>query len=212
MHANSPTRHLLGNLLKGLGLGLFVATCLSGWVLLLRTQAGTAPFDRLHTTPTAIVVGYYQGGITGGLLVGLAWPLHRWLIGYAVLGILGVFPLYLFAPGGPENSPLLTSENLATSLLGASFVGAAVGLWAWSDDHPHGPVWFDWVRFPTFRTTVAAWGAALFISILALVLVPKWSFYWPFRLIVIAAGVLFIVPLVTAVLVTVRFYRTRQER
>ncbi len=79
-------RPLLGNLLKGLSLGLFVATGLSAWALLLRTQAGTAPFDRLHTTFTATVVGYYHGGTTGGLLIGLAWPLRRWLIGYALLG------------------------------------------------------------------------------------------------------------------------------
>ena len=205
-------RPLLGNLLKGLSLGLFVATGLSAWALLLRTQAGTAPFDRLHTTFTATVVGYYQGGTTGGLLIGLAWPLRRWLIGDALLGILGVFPFYLFAARGHEDAPLLRSENIATALLGAFFVGAAVGVWAWSDDHPHGPGWFNALRFPTFRTTVAVWGGALFIAILAMVLVPKWSFYWPFRLIVLAAGVLFIIPLVTAALVTLRFYRSQQER
>jgi len=204
-------RRFLGNLLKGLSLGLFVATGLSAWVLLLRSQAGTGPFDRLHTTLTATVVGYYEGGTAGGLLIGLAWPLRRWLIGYALLGILGVFPFYLFAPGGRDNSPLLSSETLATALLGAFFVGAAVGVRAWSDDHPYGPSWFDSLRFPTLRTTLAVWGGASFIAILALVLVPKWSFYWPFRLIVLAAGVLFIVPLVTAVLVTLRFYRTQQE-
>lgn len=202
----------LGNLMKGLGLGVFVAIGLSAWVLLLRTLAGTAPFDRLHTTLGATVLGYYKGGVTGGLLIGLAWPLHRWLIGYALLGILGVFPFYFFAPGGRDSAPLLSAENLATALLGALFVGTAIGVWVWSDDHPHGPHWFDTLRFPTFRTTVAVWGGALFIAILATVLVPKWSFYWPFRVIVLVAGVLFIVPLLTAILVTVRFYRARQER
>jgi len=212
-HAHElPIRALLGNVLKGLSLGLFVATGLSAWVLLLRTQAGTAPFDRLHTTLTATILGYYRGGATGGLLVGFAWPLRRWLLGYALLGILGAFPFYLFASGGPENAPLLTTENLATALLGAFFVGAAVGVWAWSDDHPHGPGWFDALRFPTVRTTGAVWAGALFIAILAMVLVPKWSFYWPFQVIVFAAGILFIVPLLTAVLVTLRFYRRQQER
>ena len=202
----------LANLIKGLTLGLFLATGLSVWVLLLRIRAGTAPFDRLDTTLTDVVVGYYEGGATGGLLVGLAWPLGRRLLGYAALGILGVFPLYLFAPGGRTGTSLLSSENIASALLGAFFVGGAVGIWIWTDDHPHGPAWFDNLRFPTFRNTLAVWVGALFIAILAIVLVPKWTFYWPFELIVFAAGVLFIVPLATAAIVTMRLLRGRQER
>jgi len=74
-------RYFLGNLLKGLSLGLFLATGLSAWVLLLRAQAGTAPFDRLNTSFTAVVVGYYLGGAVGGLLIGLAWRIGRSLVG-----------------------------------------------------------------------------------------------------------------------------------
>ncbi len=204
-------KRFLGNLLKGLSLGLFLATALSGWVLLLRIRAGTAPFDRLDTTFTDVVVGYYEGGAAGGVLVGLAWPLGRWLVGYAVLGVLGVFPFYLFAPGGRAGSALLSSERIASALLGAFFVGTAVGAWIWTDDHPHGPKWFDVLRFPTLRDTIAVWGGALFIAILSIVLVPRWSFYWPFELVIFAACILFIVPLTTAMLVTLRFYRIRQE-
>ena len=179
---------------------------------MLRIQAGTAPFDHLDTTFTKVVVGYYEGGVVGGVLVGLAWPLGRRLIGYVVLGMLGVFPFYLFAPGARTGTPLLSAERVASALLGAFFVGGAVGVWMWSDDHPNGPTWFDTLRFPTFRTTIAVWVGALFVAILAIVLVPRWSFYWPFELIVFAAGVLFIVPLATAVLVTMRFRKCRQER
>jgi hypothetical protein len=205
-------RYFLENLLKGLSLGLLVATGLSAWVLLLRTQAGTAPFDRLNTTFTAVVVRYYLGGAVGGLMIGLAWRVGRSLVGYALLGILGVFPFYLFAPGGRHNGLLLSPENLASALLGAFFVGAAVGVWVWSDDHPHGPRWFDTLRFPTFKTIVELWSAAVFIALLAIILVPRWSLYWPFQLVVFAAGALFIVPLATAVLVTMQFYRRRLER
>jgi hypothetical protein len=148
----------------------------------------------------------------GGFLIGLAWPLRQWLIGYALLGILGVFPFYLFAPGGRYDAPLLGPENLATALLGAFFVGGSVGVWSWSENHPQGPSWFDALRFPTANTTLAVWGGALFIAILAIVLVPRWSLRWPFRLVVLAAGALFIVPLVTAVLVSLRFYRGPKER
>jgi len=205
-------RYFLGNLLKGLSIGLLLATGLSAWVLLLRAQEGTAPFDRLNTSFTAVVVGYYLGGAVGGLLIGLAWRIGRSLVGYALLGVLGVFPFYLFAPGGRHNGPLFGPENLASVLLGAFFVGAAVGVWVWSDDHPHGPHWFDMLRFPTFKTTVGVWSAAMFVALLAITLVPRWSFYWPFQLVVFAAGALFIVPLATAVLVTMQFYRRRLER
>lgn len=204
-------KHFLANLLKGLGLGLVVATGLTAWVLLLRIR-GTTPFERLDTTFTRVVIGYYEGGTAGGLLIGLAWPLGRWVIGYALVGMLGVFPFYLFAPGGRHGAPLLSPENVASALLGAFFVGGAVGVWIWADDHPHGPRWFDVLRFPTVRTTIAVWSGALFVAILGMVLVPRWSFYWPFELVVFAAGVLFIVPLATAVLVTMRLYRERLAR
>jgi hypothetical protein len=51
-----PVKRVLGNLLKGLSLGLFLATGLSAWVLLLRIRGGTVPFDRLDTTFTDVVV------------------------------------------------------------------------------------------------------------------------------------------------------------
>ena len=205
-------KRLPGNLLKGLSLGLCVATGLSAWVLLLRLRAGPAPFDRLETTFTEVVVGYYEGGAAGGVLIGLAWPLGRWFVGYALLGMLGVLPFYLFAPGGRGGTSLISTENVASALLGAFFVGGAVGVWIWSDDHPHGPNWFDALRFPSLKGTVAVWGGALFVAILSIVLVPTWSFYWPFELIILAAGVLFIVPLAVAVLVTMRFRRLRSAR
>jgi len=205
-------KRFLGNLLKGLTLGLFVATGLSAWVLLLRIRGGTAPFERLDTTFTAVVLGYYEGGAAGGLLVGVAWPLGRWFLGYVLLGVLGILPFYLFAPGGRHGSSLLSPHNVASALLGACFVGGAVGVWIWSDDHPNGPPWFDRLRFPTLRSTAAVWCGAVFIASLAIVLVPKWSFYWPFELVVLAAGILFIVPLATAVLVTMRLVRMGRSR
>jgi hypothetical protein len=147
-----------------------------------------------------------------GYSLGLAWPLGRWFLGYVLLGMLGILPFYLFAPGGRDGSSLLSPHHIASALLGAFFVGGAVGVWIWSDDHPNGPPWFDRLRFPTIRSAAAVWCGAVFIASLAIVLVPRWSSYWPFELVVLAAGIFFIVPLVTAVLVTMRLLRMSRSR
>ncbi len=83
--------------LKGLILGLSLASVLSAWVTLVRLVAGTAPFTRAETTYPALLGLYYGGGLLGGLLIGLAWPLRKWLLGSAVLGVFGIFPLYFAA-------------------------------------------------------------------------------------------------------------------
>jgi len=198
-------QRVAANLLKGIGLGIFIATGLTAWVLIVRSVAGTAPFARLHTSLGDVVSGYYLGGITGGSLIGICWPLKRWPIGYVILAILGVLPFYVFAPGGESSHRFLNSQNLATSLLGAFFVGGAVGIWAWTDDHPNGPSWLDILRYPRSRTVAFLWVGASLVAGTAWYLVPMWSSQWPFLLVVFAAGVLFIVPLMTALLVTFRF-------
>jgi hypothetical protein len=71
-----------------------MATAFTVWISLLRWTAGTAPFDRIDTTYSATVALYYAGGAVGGLVIGLLLPLRRWPWGAALLGMLGVLPLY----------------------------------------------------------------------------------------------------------------------
>ena len=206
-----PMSQLSKRLLKGLALGLWTATGFSVWALFLRANAGTVPFNGLQTTFGAVVAGYYAGGAVGGLLIGLAWPIRRWLLGYAALGILGVFPLYLFAPTSRQSGQFLTTHHLATALLPALFVGAAVGVWAWTEDHPNGPPWLDVLRFPTFRTMVIVWAAALLVALPAILLGPTRSYSWSFHMVILIAGIFVITPLTIAALVTLRFHHNNQE-
>src|SRR3989442_1463332 len=108
-------RDLRNHLLKGLGLALFVATGFSAWVTFLRVAYGTTAFDRLHTTYGAVVALYYLGGLAAGILLGVFWPLRRWLPGSALLGMLAVFQLYFGAAF--TDSPRSCSSLPGPSLL-----------------------------------------------------------------------------------------------
>jgi len=189
----------------GIGFGLFAATVLTMWVSFLHLRAGSGPFAALNVTYQEVVVGYYLGGLAGGLLIGLAWPLRRWMLGCLVLGVLGVFPMYLFAP--LNWTLLVTSPGAAIlpSLIAATFLGGAVGAWAWSDDHPEGPHWFDVLRYPTRATVYRVWVAALLLAAASWYLIPHWSHRWPSGLVVVAAGVSFVLPLTIALLVTMHW-------
>jgi len=203
-------RTLGRNLLKGVGLALFVATGFSGWITVLRITTGTAAFDQLDTTYEATVALYYGGGLVAGILLGLLWPLHRWPLGSALLGILGMFPLYV----GVEltkapRSDWLSGDNIANSLLLAFLAGAPLGLWIWVDDHPQGPMWLDALRYPTGSILPKVWIAALLIAGVSYFGVSRLSGSWPPVLVLLSAFVLFVGPIALAVLVTLRAGRQK---
>jgi len=203
-------RDLRSNLLKGLGLALFVATGFSAWVTFLRVAYGTTAFDRLHTTYGAVVALYYLGGLAAGVLLGVFWPLRRWLPGSALLGMLAVFPLYFgVAFTDSPRSGVFTSDNLTRSLVLAFLVGVPLGVWAWHDDHPGGPTWFDALRYPSSRTAGKLWVAVLPVAGVSYILLPKWTGNWPSDLVILLAFVLFVIPILVAVLVTLAAARRR---
>lgn len=195
-------------LAKGLALGLVVATGLSVWVTLLRVASGTAPFDRLDTTYPTVIGLYYASGLAGGLVIGLAWPLRRWLLGSALLGALGVLPLYLGAAFiESEPSQWLTQENLTVAVVLAIIVGVPLGIWVWFRDNPIRPPWIEALLSPRPKTIAVAWGTALLLSGGSYVLLPKWMGNWPPALVVFVFLVVFVVPLATALFLTLRAER-----
>jgi len=198
-------RDLRFNLLKGVGLALFVATGFTAWITVLRISAGTAPFDRLDTTYGATVALYYGGGLVAGILLGLFWPLRRWALGSVFLAVLGMFPLYVgVALTRTSHSDWLTVDNITTGLLLAFLAGVPLGLWIWMDDHPQGPPWLDALRYPTTSILSKIWIAALLIAGLSYFGVSRFSGSWPPFLVILTAFVLFIGPLAVAILVTLR--------
>src|SRR2546422_574187 len=88
-------RTAVTNTLRGLGLGLFLATAFSVWITLLRARNGDSPFDRVGTPFWTTVLFYYTGFSIGGLLAGSLWSLlERWAIGWVIMGCLFVAPVY----------------------------------------------------------------------------------------------------------------------
>jgi len=196
-------RELRNNLLKGIALGLFVATGFSLRVSFLRLTVGTSPFDRLNTTYLATVELYYCGGLIGGTLIGLFLPVRRWLLGAAFLGMLGVFPLYFgVAVTTSGAASAFTIDNLAMSSVLAFFVGGAVGIWSWLRENPesHGPI--QMLRHPTIRTVVILWLAAGALAAISYFGLSRWTGSWPADLVIFLAVVLFVIPILIAVLVT----------
>jgi hypothetical protein len=206
-HSEGPLRVLGTNLAKGVALGLFVATGLSLFVTVLRVGSGPGPFQRLDTTYPLTVALYYGAGFVGGILIGLAWPLKRWLLGSALLGMLGVFPAYLgaaFLMSPP--SQWLTGDNFAEAALLALMVGVPVGAWSWLDDNEP-PPWIQALLNPTALTIAVAWVLCLALSGGSYFFLSRWTGNWPFVLTILTVIGLFVVPIGVALFTTLQFVR-----
>ncbi len=199
------TRAPRASLVTGLALGGVVATGLSAWVTGVRLFSGTAPFERLGTTYPAVVGLYYTGGLLGGMLVGLAWPLRRWFLGSVFLGVLGVFPLYYGAAlMEASHSQLLGAERIGGALFLAILLGVPLGTWGWLHGQQARPPLLDALLFPNARTLALAWATAIVASGGSYFFVTKWIKDWPFALTIVVFLFLFVLPLAAAVLVTLR--------
>jgi hypothetical protein len=194
---------LLSNLRKGIGLGLVVATGFSLIATIIWLAYGSTKPDSAGSSYGALIGMYYAGGLLGGALVGLAWPLKRYLLGSALLGVVGVFPLYLgaaFLESG--RSHWLAGDNLQMASLLALLVGAPVGCWSWLRANPP-PQWIRGLLYPTRITVSLAWFLGIAVSATSLFL-TKWTGDWPFALVVLVALMLFAAPLGVALFVTLR--------
>jgi hypothetical protein len=188
-----------------------MATAFTVWISLLRWTAGTAPFDRIDTTYSATVALYYAGGAVGGLVIGLLLPLRRWPWGSALLGMLGVLPLYFgVALTTSRPSEAWTASNLVTSTLVAFLVGGAAGIWIWMDDNPHAEGLLRTLRYPTKAVVARSWALALLVSTASYLLLPNWTRAWQPTLMIFTAVVSFVVPLGVAMLVTRAWIKSRR--
>jgi hypothetical protein len=196
------------NIAKGVGIGLFIATGFTAWITFLRLTSGTQPFDRLQTTYSATVALYYGGGLIGGLLVGLLWPLHRWPLGSALLGILGVFPTYfgVEVTRTTHTSPF-TLDNVAKSAVIAFLVGGALGISIWLDDNPTSSNWIERLRHPTSGTISKLWSVVLSVAAASYFGLSHWTGAWPPALVIFIAFATFIIPLAVAGIVTATWLR-----
>ena len=206
-------REFPSNLLRGVGLGIGVATGFTVWITFLRLKVGTKPFDGLDTTYSATVALYYGGGAVGGLLIGALLPLRRWPWGSALLGMLGVFPLYFGVQLTKSHAvDAFTLDNVLTSAFLAFLVGGAVGIWIWMEENPASSGLIGALRRPTTALLGKIWGSALVIALASYIVLPRWSGSWNPTLTLFTAFVLFVIPLTSAVLVTLAWVRGERTR
>jgi FtsH-binding integral membrane protein len=130
-----PARPSTRTAIRGLGVGLLVATGLSAWATFLRVWQGVAPFDRLSTPYARTVAVYYVGFGVGGAMLGALLPLRRWALGSMLLGVLFVAPVYAgFVFLHPPTTGLSLSWKILGTLAASVIVGGGLGLWVWSNE------------------------------------------------------------------------------
>ena len=131
-----------------------------------------------------IVAVYLLGGVAGGLLTAITFPLVRWVGGAFLVGALAVLPMYfgagLVVDPGPPSQRLLIAGVLALA------VGGTAGARGWLDDHR------------SAYTLAQVWLFAAVCSAVAWIVGLRWAGEWPAAL----AAFVFLVPVMLALFVT----------
>jgi hypothetical protein len=127
---------ILRNTVRGLGFGLVMATGFTAWITVALITSGNSRFEQAGTPFWTIVWFYYCGFSLGGLLAGTLWSLlHRWAVGWAIMGAVMVLPVYGMVQifSGPP-AQRWSAWNFAATIFVAAIVGGLGGLRVWSLD------------------------------------------------------------------------------
>ncbi len=113
----------------GLGIlgGLFFAVCYSIIALVLYVGRGGSAVEEHGVSLGVLILAYFIGGVAGGALVGLLWPLTVSRIGFIGVSIIGALPMCLGMSFLVEN-PFATGDF--TSLVGGAILAVILGAWA----------------------------------------------------------------------------------
>ncbi|MGH9242246.1 MAG: hypothetical protein ACRD3G_29720 [Vicinamibacterales bacterium] len=112
-----------------LGYGLLIATGFSVWVFVLYLRRGGAPFEKIETTPLAVMLLYFCAAILVSPIVGLLLPVARaGRSGAALVGTVAAIPFYAMARITLEGFTSWTLGDALVILILALFVGVTVGL------------------------------------------------------------------------------------
>jgi len=119
-------RHTTQCVIAGVAMGILF--CLVALVILL--FRGRQPFERNHVSVVGVLATYLLAGALGGLVVGLALPLTRWMLGAALVTFITAFVVWFcvgwsISPGEP-----LLSIAHTSAVLGAAF-GLPIGVGFW---------------------------------------------------------------------------------
>lgn len=105
-------------------IGLTMASLYSLYAMVLYAVRGNEPFDANEVSVSAIVLAYYGGGLIGGAIAGLLWPLVRWRVGATLVGAVVAFFLFLGIIAAMDGTGAFFRSE---SYLEAAVIGTLVG-------------------------------------------------------------------------------------
>jgi len=114
--------------------GVALATLFSVWVAVI-TVLGSGAVEKAGFSLATMVATYYLGGLVGGLIVGVFWPLTQNVVGAALVGYVAALPFYVWV-GAVVVDGGRSSPGYWPIVLISSTTGAAMGVWLWRDWGP----------------------------------------------------------------------------
>jgi hypothetical protein len=114
------------NVGAGVLFGVVMAVIYSVLAMLIFLFTGGRAFEAQGTTLDKVLLAYFAGGIFGGALGGLCWPLATWRWGSTLLGVIAGLPVGI--------GILMSLEGFVTGWsfdewFAAIFTGVILGAW-----------------------------------------------------------------------------------
>jgi mannose/fructose/N-acetylgalactosamine-specific phosphotransferase system component IIC len=113
----------------GVSLGAFFCLVALGIFLF----GGTRAFEANHVSVISVLGIYLLAGSLGGLVVGLALPLTKWMLGAALVAFVAAFVVWFCVGWSISSQKPLLSIVHTSAVLGAAF-GLPIGVGFWIQD------------------------------------------------------------------------------
>ena len=111
--------------LYGIGLAtMFSLFAILAWMFKTPEQLG-----RLHASLLQVVGSYFVGGVTGGAIIGVAFPLTRWAAPAVILGTVGTFPFFYVLGKFMEPDAPVWPARIAITLIASALFGGSLLLY-----------------------------------------------------------------------------------
>jgi hypothetical protein len=128
------------NARDGVGVGVFVATLYTAFVVLVYALNGSRPFAELGVSLRGVIATYYAGGLLGGAVLGALWPRARSRVEGTLIGILVALVVVMGAGVTMYGYPSSwTSASWIGVLSSGLVLGAGGANMFWSDRSYRGP-------------------------------------------------------------------------
>jgi hypothetical protein len=106
------------------------------YAIVLYALRGQAPFEAIGTSLGQVIASYFAGGILGGAMVGVLWPLARHREGAIVIGIVTAFVVVAAARFASVGSFARWSSDIwVGTIIAAVLLGGLAANFFWNAHH-----------------------------------------------------------------------------